>query len=303
MADYYPLISRAVAGLEKSTGENRRALYERARKALVDQLRGVSPALSETDITRERLALEEAIRKVETESARAMRQAPMEKRAPRVEEPTPASRAENDDAAKDDEGEAPKPSIAPDTAPGETIVPSPAEVMRRSERHWLDKKIVENSEGIKGFGDVVADAESLGDAVAQAGRSAREAFTQVPSPSPEFDRLEPRIEPEQADERPRAPERPRPPERPLAERARPQADRPRAPQAPRPSGRPSPPQPRADLGPVIGDDDDARYRSAGTHSLEPPAMPDNMRYGTTCATSPSARVARRRMTRRRSRAA
>ena len=64
MADYYPLISRAVAGLEKNTGENRRALYERARKALVDQLRGVQPPLSETDITRERLALEEAIRKV-----------------------------------------------------------------------------------------------------------------------------------------------------------------------------------------------------------------------------------------------
>ena len=43
MADYYPLISKAVAGLEKSTGEGRRALYERARKALVDQLRGVHP--------------------------------------------------------------------------------------------------------------------------------------------------------------------------------------------------------------------------------------------------------------------
>src|SRR6476469_6606901 len=76
MADYYPLISRAVAGLEKNSGENRRALYERARKALVDQLRGVQPPLSETDITRERLALEEAIRKVETDSARQMRQAP-----------------------------------------------------------------------------------------------------------------------------------------------------------------------------------------------------------------------------------
>ena len=59
MADYYPLISRAVAGLEKNTGEARRALYERARAALVAQLRGVTPALSESDITRERLALEE----------------------------------------------------------------------------------------------------------------------------------------------------------------------------------------------------------------------------------------------------
>jgi len=74
MADYHPLIARAVAGLEKNTGENRRALYERARTALVAQLRGVVPALDESEITRERLALEEAIRKVEAESARHARE-------------------------------------------------------------------------------------------------------------------------------------------------------------------------------------------------------------------------------------
>ena len=70
MADYYPLIARAVAGLEKNTGDARRALYERARTALVAQLRGVNPPLSENDVTRERLALEESIRKVEAEAAR-----------------------------------------------------------------------------------------------------------------------------------------------------------------------------------------------------------------------------------------
>jgi hypothetical protein len=70
MADYYPLIARAVAGLEKNTGDARRALYERARTALVAQLRSVNPPLSENDVTRERLALEESIRKVEAEAAR-----------------------------------------------------------------------------------------------------------------------------------------------------------------------------------------------------------------------------------------
>ena len=35
------LIARAVGGLDKNTGENRRALYDRARAALVSQLRGV----------------------------------------------------------------------------------------------------------------------------------------------------------------------------------------------------------------------------------------------------------------------
>jgi hypothetical protein len=89
MADYYPLISRAVAGLEKNSGENRRALYERARAALLAQLRGVTPALNESDITRERLALEESIRKVEAEAARQFvepsRQAPPPKISPRTE--------------------------------------------------------------------------------------------------------------------------------------------------------------------------------------------------------------------------
>ena len=76
MADYYPLIARAIAGLDSTaTGEQRRALYERARSALIAQLRGVQPPLSESDITRERLTLEEAIRKVEQEGAQRGRAA------------------------------------------------------------------------------------------------------------------------------------------------------------------------------------------------------------------------------------
>src|ERR1700693_713479 len=70
MADYYPLIARAIAGLDPSApGESRRALYERARAALIAQLRSVEPPLSESEITRERLSLEEAVRKVESEAA------------------------------------------------------------------------------------------------------------------------------------------------------------------------------------------------------------------------------------------
>src|SRR5258708_32723431 len=87
MADYYPLISRAVAGLEKNNGENRRAIYERARHALLAQLRGVTPALEESDITRERLALEESIRKAEAESARQFVEASRPMSAATVRQP------------------------------------------------------------------------------------------------------------------------------------------------------------------------------------------------------------------------
>ena len=75
MADYYPLIARAIAGLDPSApGESRRALYERARSALIAQLRSVQPPLSESEITRERLSLEEAVRKVESEAAQRARE-------------------------------------------------------------------------------------------------------------------------------------------------------------------------------------------------------------------------------------
>ena len=84
MADYYSLIARAVAVLEKNSGENRRALYERARAALLAQLRGLTPALDESDITRERLALEESIRKVEAESAREFAETTRQPPAPKV---------------------------------------------------------------------------------------------------------------------------------------------------------------------------------------------------------------------------
>jgi hypothetical protein len=67
---YHQLIAIAVEGLDRSTAEARRAIYDRARKALVAQMRSSQPALSKLDIVKERLALEEAIRKVEVEAAR-----------------------------------------------------------------------------------------------------------------------------------------------------------------------------------------------------------------------------------------
>ena len=69
---YDRLIARAVSGLDSSTAEARQAVYEQARKALVAHLRFNQPALSNVHITKERLVLEEAIRKVETEAAREL---------------------------------------------------------------------------------------------------------------------------------------------------------------------------------------------------------------------------------------
>ena len=69
MAEYYPLLARAIAGLPQSTPETRRAIYERARTALIGQLRVVQPPIAEQDIQRESRMLDEAIAQLEAEAA------------------------------------------------------------------------------------------------------------------------------------------------------------------------------------------------------------------------------------------
>ncbi len=67
MADYYPLLAKAVAGLPQSTPESRRAIYERARKALLGQLRSIQPPVPDADVDRESQALDDAIAQIERE--------------------------------------------------------------------------------------------------------------------------------------------------------------------------------------------------------------------------------------------
>jgi hypothetical protein len=69
MAEYYAVLSKAVAGLEAGSQESRRAVYDKARNALIGQLKAIDPPLPTAEISRQRLELEEAIRRVERESA------------------------------------------------------------------------------------------------------------------------------------------------------------------------------------------------------------------------------------------
>ena len=77
MADYYSLISNAIAALEKKSSEGRNAFYDRARAILADRLRKADPPLSETIIEQERLALEDAISKVEVDATRSAETSPI----------------------------------------------------------------------------------------------------------------------------------------------------------------------------------------------------------------------------------
>jgi hypothetical protein len=231
MADYYPLIARAIAGLDPSApGESRRALYERARAALIAQLRGVQPPLSESEITRERLSLEEAVRKVESEAAQRARDVARSGDATRSggARAGDAFRATTRPSARPDEPAPPLSSPPPTSQPSEPQRPRPPSPPPRNERtpplprppqpqvsmqdpqlpptrerSGAPRRGPENSApqapGMRGFRDIAADADDLGRAAAQASRSARKTYANVPSPSPEFDRLEPNLENRGAD--------------------------------------------------------------------------------------------------------
>lgn len=67
MAEYYPLLAKAVAGLNEPTREARQALYDRARNALLNQLRNLQPPVGESEIARETEALASAAAKLESE--------------------------------------------------------------------------------------------------------------------------------------------------------------------------------------------------------------------------------------------
>jgi hypothetical protein len=235
MADYYPLIARAIAGLDPSApGESRRALYERARAALIAQLRSVQPPLSESEITRERLSLEEAVRKVESEAAQRARDATRSGDTVRSGaggragdalrgKTTPNARPGEPAAAGSSPPQRPRPPSPPqprsDRAPQEERAqrnpraearPQPPQVAMQDpqlpptrERSGTPRRGPENSApqapGVRGFRDIAADADDLGRAAAQASRAARKTYANVPSPSPEFDRLEPSMENRGAD--------------------------------------------------------------------------------------------------------
>jgi hypothetical protein len=230
MADYYPLIARAIAGLDPNApGESRRALYERARAALIQQLRSVQPPLSESEITRERLSLEEAVRKVEAEAAQRARDAsrtgggarggdafrranasaarpdaPAPGAPPRPRTPTPPPSRDNDRPPRNLRPDAPVPPRGPQAPQGLTPDPQPSPTRERPPGarrgpEGAPPPVSPAAPGIRGFRDIEADANDLGRAAAQANRSARKTYANVPSPSPEFDRLEPNLENRGAD--------------------------------------------------------------------------------------------------------
>jgi hypothetical protein len=67
MVDFYPVLKRAISNLPDNSAQMRNAVYTRAREVMIGQLRNVDPPMSETDIARARLSLDETIDRLERE--------------------------------------------------------------------------------------------------------------------------------------------------------------------------------------------------------------------------------------------
>jgi hypothetical protein len=89
MAEYYAVLNKAVAGLENKSPDGRRAVYDKARNALIGQLKAIDPPLPTAEISRQRLELEEAIRRIEREVLTGQPAGPSRSSSPPAAQPAP----------------------------------------------------------------------------------------------------------------------------------------------------------------------------------------------------------------------
>lgn len=180
MADYYPVLKKTVAALPENTGAARREIYQRARKAIVAQLKAYDPPLSPSEITAEQLRLEESIRKVEAEAARetlgfSASQQPVATPRPAAPQPAAAPKPPQP-AARPAAPEAPAQQTASPAAP---VAPRPAQTASAPAPAPRAPAATEPPRDT--LKSAIAEARKLGDAADQAGRSARGALDGEPA--------------------------------------------------------------------------------------------------------------------------
>ncbi|GEO98150.1 histidine kinase [Methylobacterium haplocladii] len=115
MADYYPLLARALDALPDRTPALRKAVYDRARSALIGQLRTLEPPLPDEAIETERKALDSAIERLE--AAYGTPVAPPPPPPPQAVAPFPVAPAP--------QPEVPAPPAAPPSPPEPAPEPAP----------------------------------------------------------------------------------------------------------------------------------------------------------------------------------
>lgn len=195
MADYFAILKRAVDGLPDGTREQRQAIYDKARKALLGQLQNMDPPLAASEISKQRVALEEAVRAVELDlmrqnearetdgQPRGAERSRKEKAeaasatiaptAPKVAEAATPAKAPNVELSSNVE-----PSSTSDKADGKAVVAASADD-KKPEQDAAEPTAVPSDKVVRRAGqdvlkNAVRDAKALGSATSAAVKSAQE---------------------------------------------------------------------------------------------------------------------------------
>ncbi len=162
---YHQLITRDVDELDRNTGEARRALYERARNALLAQLRSNKSVLVLADVIKERRALEEAIGQVEADAARKLRTETQELRSAAPPGRTPDGGAQVPSAPpKRDRPNPPSADLPEDVWPA---------VLFSARDRLLSVRSSRRKQAASGLREVVGDVHDLGTPEIEAAKAAR----------------------------------------------------------------------------------------------------------------------------------
>lgn len=189
MADYHAILKRAISALPTPNGEARRAVYEKARTALLNQLKSFDPPLAASEITQQRLQLEDAIRKVESEAAKGLlRQshvapspAPAASAAPPPVAPVPPAAAEAPVAR---EPVAHVPVQPPAGSPVETLPAGKSPSPPPAETPAPVPAAPAATPGSGVLKRAVDEAGALGGAAAELGRQARDVLAEATEEAP-----------------------------------------------------------------------------------------------------------------------
>ena len=175
---YHQLITRAVDELDRNTGEARRALYERARDALLAQWRSNKSMLVLADVIKERRALEEAIGQVEADAARKLRAETQELRSAAPPGRTPDGGARVPSAPpRRDRPNPPSADLPEDVWPA---------VLFSARERLLSVRSSRRKQAASGLREVVGDVHDLGTPENQPAKAARQTHEAYELGTPQY---------------------------------------------------------------------------------------------------------------------
>lgn len=221
MADFYKVLRKTVEALPVATGQARRSVYDRARMALGGQLDAMNPPLPPSEVSRQRLGLEDSIRSVEEDyvAGKIITNSEREnaERVAKLEEEEAAFRAQRSSRQVHDEAEnmrraapiddavafdvpaaaAPQPRRRQASAPEPAVAPRAAPSQRQAPEPRLEPAPSQSEDpSMAAFDAAVESARSLGEPSV---RSAPGSGRREPDIAPEPRLREPRAAAAQQD--------------------------------------------------------------------------------------------------------